>query len=163
MLKVPCSYKLLAVGKFALLMYMSEFHSTPSLVVLFIGNSKSNHLGAQGTYIVLAPHRYLSTSCRTCARGSGIVTRAGVVRCPLRYVYIYVYRVNPQPQLLLFPSGAPNVAQTTAPLPLRWNSGSVIASKLTRSQRRCEARPELRTRLVAVRGVPKGALRTHSA
>jgi len=37
------------MGKFALLMYMSEFRLRV-VVVLMIGNSKSNHLGAQGTF-----------------------------------------------------------------------------------------------------------------
>jgi len=42
------------MGKFALLMYMiahvHERVSTKSFVVLIIGNPKSNHLGAQGTF-----------------------------------------------------------------------------------------------------------------
>jgi len=54
-LKVPCApcrYELSAMGKFALLIYMSEVRlRAKSFVVLIIGNSnKSNHFGAQGTF-----------------------------------------------------------------------------------------------------------------
>jgi len=45
---VPYSYQLTAMGKFALLRYLSEFRL--SFVVLIIGNSKSNHLDSQGTF-----------------------------------------------------------------------------------------------------------------
>jgi len=46
------------MGKFALLMYIvHERVSTKSFVVLIIGNSKSNHLGAQGTF---TPTRFLT-------------------------------------------------------------------------------------------------------
>jgi len=38
-LKVPCSYKVSAMGKCALLMCMNKV-STPSFVVLFLGNSR---------------------------------------------------------------------------------------------------------------------------
>jgi len=48
-LKVPCSYYLTEMGKFALLRYLSEF-LTKGFVVLSIANSKSKHLGAQGTF-----------------------------------------------------------------------------------------------------------------
>jgi len=43
-MKVPSSYQRTAMGELALLLYMSEFR----FVVLSIGNSKSNHLSAQG-------------------------------------------------------------------------------------------------------------------
>jgi len=46
---VPCSYSLTAMSKFDLLRHVSEFRLKSS-VVLIIGNSKSNHLGAQGTF-----------------------------------------------------------------------------------------------------------------
>jgi len=37
--------------EFALLRYLSEFRlTTESFVVLIMGNSKSNHLGVQGTF-----------------------------------------------------------------------------------------------------------------
>jgi len=49
-LKVPCSYLLTAIGQFALLRYLSEFQLIKGFVVLILGNSKSNHLGAQGTF-----------------------------------------------------------------------------------------------------------------
>ena len=48
-LKVPCSYYLTAIGKLALLQVPKQV-STMSFVVLMIGNSRSNHLGAQGTF-----------------------------------------------------------------------------------------------------------------
>jgi len=51
--KVPCSCLLNAMGKFALLSYLSEFR----FVVLIIGNSKSNHLVAQGTFNPLSLFR----------------------------------------------------------------------------------------------------------
>ena len=43
-----CSYELTVMGKFALLVYMSEFRLR--FVVLSTGSSKSNHLGAQSTF-----------------------------------------------------------------------------------------------------------------
>jgi len=48
-LKVPCSYLLTVMGTFALLRYLSEFRLRV-FVVLIIGNSRTNHVGAQGTF-----------------------------------------------------------------------------------------------------------------
>ena len=47
-LKVPCSCEVGATGQFALLAYMSEFRLR-NFGVLIPGNSRSNHLGAEGT------------------------------------------------------------------------------------------------------------------
>jgi len=54
-LNAPCSYSWIAMGKLALLRYPSESQvpervSTQCFLALIVGNSKSNHLGAQGTF-----------------------------------------------------------------------------------------------------------------